>query len=144
MACGLGAVALMFIFVKEATYSPLTESFKDEILPLEVQIENIDNLIKSKTDELTNVKKTIDNVNLEISSAKSKTDITNSVIDDLVKQNTNLTSALEELNNAWSQIAPKLYQSADQSPPGAPDTPEPSKKEKNKDEIEDADFEVVD
>ena len=98
MACGLGAVALMFIFVKEATYSPLTESFKDEILPLEVQIENIDNLIKSKTDELTNVKKTIDNVNLEISSTKSKTDITNSVIDDLVKQNTNLTSALEELN----------------------------------------------
>ena len=90
MACGLGAVALMFIFVKEATYSPLTESFKDEILPLEVQIENIDNLIKSKTDELTNVKKTIDNVNLEISSAKSKTDITNSVIDDLVKKNTNL------------------------------------------------------
>lgn len=98
MACGLGAVALMFIFVKEAKYSPLTESFKDEILPLEVQIENIDNLIKSKTDELTNVKKTIDNVNLEISSTKSKTDITNSVIDDLVKQNTNLTSALEELN----------------------------------------------
>ena len=48
MACGLGAVALMFIFVKEATYSPLTESFKDEILPLEVQIENIDNLIESK------------------------------------------------------------------------------------------------
>ena len=93
MACGLGAVALMFIFVKEATYSPLTESFKDEILPLEVQIENIDNLIKSKTDELTNVKKTIDNVNLEISSTKSKTDITNSVIDDLVKQHTNLTSA---------------------------------------------------
>ena len=90
MACGLGAVALMFIFVKEATYSPLTESFKDEILPLEVQIENIDNLIKSKTDELTNVKKTIDNVNLEITSTKSKTDITNSVIDDLVKQNTNL------------------------------------------------------
>ena len=44
MACGLGAVALMFIFVKEATYSPLTESFKDEILPLEAQIENIDNL----------------------------------------------------------------------------------------------------
>ena len=46
MACGLGAVALMFIFVKEATYSPLTESFKDEILPLEAQIENIDDLIE--------------------------------------------------------------------------------------------------
>jgi len=98
MACGLGAVALMFIFVKEATYSPLTESFKDEILPLEIQIENIDELIESKTNELSNVKKTIDNLNLEINSAKSRTDITNSVIEGLVKQNTNLTSALEELN----------------------------------------------
>ena len=55
-----------------------------------------------------------------------------------------MKKALEELNNAWSQIAPKLYQSAEQSPPGAPDTPEPPKKGKNKDEIEDADFEVVD
>ena len=55
-----------------------------------------------------------------------------------------MKKALEELNNAWSQVAPKLYQSAEQSPPGAPDAPEPPKKEKNKDEIEDADFEVVD
>ena len=58
-----------------------------------------------------------------------------------------MKKALEELNNAWSQIAPKLYQSADQSPPGGPDSPEPPKppkKGKNKDEIEDADFEVVD
>ena len=55
-----------------------------------------------------------------------------------------MKKALEELNNAWSQIAPKLYQSAEQSPPGTPDTPEPPKKGKNKDEIEDADFEVVD
>ena len=60
---------------------------------------------------------------------------------------TDMKKALEELNNAWSQIAPKLYQSADQSPPGGPDSPEPPKppkKGKNKDEIEDADFEVVD
>ena len=98
MACGLGAVALMFIFIKEATYSPLTESFKDEILPLEVQIENIDDLIESKKNELSNVTKTIDNVNSEITSAKSKTEITNTVIDSLVSQNTKLTSALEELN----------------------------------------------
>ena len=52
-----------------------------------------------------------------------------------------MKKALEELNNAWSQIAPKLYQSAEQSPPGASETP---KKGKDKDEIEDADFEVVD
>jgi molecular chaperone DnaK len=55
-----------------------------------------------------------------------------------------MKKALEELNNAWSQIAPKLYQSSEQSPPGAPDAPEPPNKGKDKDEIEDADFEVVD
>ena len=98
MACGLGAVALMFIFVKEATFSPLTESFKDEILPLEVQIENIDELIESKKNELSNVKKTINSISSDINSVKSKTDITNTVIDNLVNQNTNLTSILEELN----------------------------------------------
>ena len=54
-----------------------------------------------------------------------------------------MKKALEELNNAWSQIAPKLYQSSEQSPPDASDTPEAPKKGKGKDEIEDADFEVV-
>ena len=100
MACGLGAVALMFIFVKEATYSPLTESFEDEILPLEAQIENIDNLIESKTNELSNVQKSIDNVSSEINSAKLKTEITNNVIDNLVDENTNLTSVLEQLKKS--------------------------------------------
>ena len=55
-----------------------------------------------------------------------------------------MKKALEDLNNAWSQIAPKLYQSSEQSPPDAPGTPETPKKGKDKDEIEDADFEVVD
>ena len=55
-----------------------------------------------------------------------------------------MKKALEELNNAWSQIAPKLYQSTEQAPQDAPDNPEPPKKKKDKDEIEDADFEVVD
>ena len=55
-----------------------------------------------------------------------------------------MKKALEDLNNAWSQIAPKLYQSSEQSPPGAPGTSETPKKGKDKDEIEDADFEVVD
>ena len=55
-----------------------------------------------------------------------------------------MKKALEDLNNAWSQIATKLYQSSEQSPPGAPGSPETPKKGKDKDEIEDADFEVVD
>ena len=55
-----------------------------------------------------------------------------------------MKKALEELNNSWSQIATKLYQSAEQSQPNQDGKSETSKKTKDKDEIEDADFEVVD
>ena len=89
--------------------------------------------IKENDDKLADEDKSL--LNEKLDSLKKAKDGGN--ISDMKK-------ALEELNSAWSQIAPKLYQSADQSPPGASDTPEPPKKEKNKDEIEDADFEVVD
>ena len=89
--------------------------------------------IKENDDKLASEDKSLLNEKLE--SLKKVKDSGN--VGDIKK-------ALEELNNAWSQIAPKLYQSAEQSPPDASETPDPSKKEKNKDEIEDADFEVVD
>ena len=89
--------------------------------------------IKENDDKLTDEDKSL--LNERLDSLKKAKDSGN--VSDMKK-------ALEELNNAWSQIAPKLYQSAEQSPPGAPDSPEPPKKGKNKDEIEDADFEVVD
>ena len=89
--------------------------------------------IKENDDKLADEDKSL--LNDKLDSLKKAKDSGN--VSDMKK-------ALEELNNAWSQIAPKLYQSAEQSPPGAPDTPEPPKKGKNKDEIEDADFEVVD
>ena len=89
--------------------------------------------IKENDDKLADEDKSL--LNEKLDSLKKAKDSGN--VSDMKK-------ALEELNNAWSQIAPKLYQSAEQSSPGAPDTPEPPKKGKNKDEIEDADFEVVD
>ena len=89
--------------------------------------------IKENDDKLADEDKSL--LNEKLDSLKKAKDGGN--VSDMKK-------ALEELNNAWSQIAPKLYQSADQSPPGAPNTSEPPKKGKNKDEIEDADFEVVD
>ena len=89
--------------------------------------------IKENDDKLADEDKSL--LNEKLDSLKKAKDSGN--VSDMKK-------ALEELNNAWSQVAPKLYQSAEQSPPGAPDAPEPPKKEKNKDEIEDADFEVVD
>ena len=89
--------------------------------------------IKENDDKLADEDKSL--LNEKLDSLKKAKDSAN--VSDMKK-------ALEELNNAWSQIAPKLYQSAEQSPPGAPDASEPPKKGKNKDEIEDADFEVVD
>jgi len=89
--------------------------------------------IKENDDKLADEDKS--SLNQKLDSLKKAKDSGN--VSDMKK-------ALEELNNAWSQIAPKLYQSAEQSPPGAPDTSEPPKKGKSKDEIEDADFEVVD
>ncbi len=81
--------------------------------------------------------------------AKEDKSLLNEKLDSLkkVKDSGNVSDmkkALEELNNAWSQIAPKLYQSAEQPPSDASDAPKSPKKGKDKDEIEDADFEVVD
>jgi molecular chaperone DnaK len=89
--------------------------------------------IKENDDKLADEDKSL--LNEKLDSLKKAKDSGN--VSDMKK-------ALEELNNAWSQIAPKLYQSSEQSPPGAPDAPEPPNKGKDKDEIEDADFEVVD
>ena len=55
-----------------------------------------------------------------------------------------MKKALEDLNNSWSQVAGKMYDGASQTAKGQSETPPKEKKEKNKDEIEDADFEVVD
>ena len=55
-----------------------------------------------------------------------------------------MKKSLEELNSAWSQVAGKMYDGASQSTQEKKDTSPKEKKGKNKDEIEDADFEVVD
>jgi molecular chaperone DnaK len=60
----------------------------------------------------------------------------------------NLKSSLDELNNAWNQVASKMYDSAKEESQDDDSNANPSsnKKKKKKDdaEIEDADFEVVD
>ena len=55
-----------------------------------------------------------------------------------------MKKALEELNSAWSQVAGKMYDGASQSAQEKKEDASKEKKGKNKDEIEDADFEVVD
>ena len=55
-----------------------------------------------------------------------------------------MKKALEELSNSWSQVATKMYDGANQEGQEKEAPSSGDKKEKNKDEIEDADFEVVD
>jgi len=55
-----------------------------------------------------------------------------------------MKKALEELNNSWSQVASKLHQPEEPNAPEQSAKSEGAKKNKSKDEIEDADFEVVD
>ncbi|MFL3014141.1 MAG: molecular chaperone DnaK [Candidatus Neomarinimicrobiota bacterium] len=55
-----------------------------------------------------------------------------------------MKKSLEELNNLWSQISTKLYQPNQESNPNQNEKASTSKKAKKEDEIEDADFEVVD
>ncbi len=61
---------------------------------------------------------------------------------------TDMKKALEELNNLWSQVATKMYEASSQGDqtkePSSTSNDNKHKKDKNKDEIEDADFEVVD
>ena len=55
-----------------------------------------------------------------------------------------IKTAMESLNNAWSQIASKMYDSTKESEGSAPSQGKTTKKDKKEGEIEDADFEVVD
>ena len=55
-----------------------------------------------------------------------------------------MKKALEELSNSWSQVATKMYDGANEEGQKKEAPSSGDKKEKNKDEIEDADFEVVD
>ena len=89
--------------------------------------------IKENDDKLSDEDKA--SLNEKLDGLKKAKETSN--VDDMKK-------ALEELNNSWSQIATKLYQSAEQSQPNQDGKSETSKKTKDKDEIEDADFEVVD
>jgi len=59
-----------------------------------------------------------------------------------------LKSSLDELNNAWNQVASKMYESAKEENPtedsNTASSSDKKKKKKDDAEIEDADFEVVD
>ncbi|MDG1223749.1 MAG: Hsp70 family protein, partial [Candidatus Marinimicrobia bacterium] len=96
-------------------------------------IYEIEKSIKENDDKLSSEDKSMINEKLE-NLRKSKE---SGNVGDMKK-------ALEELNNSWSQVASKLHQPEDSNAPEQGAKSGDAKKSKSKDEIEDADFEVVD
>ena len=96
-------------------------------------IYEIEKSIKENDDKLASEDKSMINEKLE-NLRKSKE---SGNVGDMKK-------ALEELNSSWSQVASKLHQPEEPNAPGQGAKSDDAKKSKSKDEIEDADFEVVD
>jgi len=96
-------------------------------------IYDIEKSIKENDDKLSNEDKSMINEKLD-HLRKSKE---SGNVGDMKK-------ALEELNNSWSQVASKLHQPEESNAPEQGAKSGDEKKSKSKDEIEDADFEVVD
>lgn len=94
MACGLGAVALMFVFVKESTFNPLNSDFSSEIIPIETEIKSLNYEIQNKLDEIENIDNEISNTKKLLNSSSIKINTVNETIDELVNSNKDLTQVL--------------------------------------------------
>ena len=96
-------------------------------------IYEIEKSIKENDDKLSSEDKSM--INEKLDNLKKSKESGN--VGDMKK-------ALEELNSSWSQVASKLHQPEEPNTPEQGAKSEDTKKSKSKDEIEDADFEVVD
>ncbi|MBT4928110.1 molecular chaperone DnaK [bacterium] len=96
-------------------------------------IYEIEKSIKENDDKLSSEDKSM--INEKLDNLKKSKESGN--VGDMKK-------ALEELNSSWSQVASKLHKAEEPNAPGQGAKSDDAKKSKSKDEIEDADFEVVD
>jgi|MDTG01.3.fsa_nt_gb hypothetical protein len=99
MACGLGAVALMFVFVKESTFNPLNTDFSNEVTIINKEISLINDQIDKKNTELENILTEIKSSDELINDSYKKIEVTNMTIDDLVNKNDQLSDLLNKINN---------------------------------------------
>ena len=97
MACGLGAVALMFVFIKESTFTPLNSDFTIEVNNKKNTIKELDIQIDKNVKELDLINSAINTSNTSINKIKSKTEVVNETIKDLTNANKELIKALSEI-----------------------------------------------
>ena len=91
MACGLGAVALMFVFVKDSTFNPLNTDFSDEIAIANIEISKLNNDIKLKQSQLSKILDELESSEILLKQSTTKVAVTNQTIDDLVSKNNELS-----------------------------------------------------
>ena len=99
MACGLGAVALMFVFIKESTFSPLNTDFSLEINEITEIINQLDADITNKSNKLTVVMEEISKSKKLAIQTLTKVNIVNESIKDISSKNIKLTAALTQLES---------------------------------------------
>ena len=99
MACGLGAVALMFVFIKESTFSPLDIDFSSEINEINETINQLDDDIIDKENKLTVVMAEISKSEKLIILTSIKTNVVDESIKQLSSKNIKLTSVLTKLES---------------------------------------------
>ena len=98
MACGLGAVALMFIFVKEAKFSPLNTDYSqeatsalDSIEALKLQSNQNQITLNSLENRINELIKQIDNTELELKNSEQ-------VVSDLSQANKDILDEIKLAN----------------------------------------------
>lgn len=97
MACGLGAVALMFVFIKESTFTPLGNDFTNEVSATNRSINELNIKIEKNSAELSKI--IVEKINRvkELEQIDSKTNIVNSTIKELSNSNAELLSTLQAI-----------------------------------------------
>lgn len=98
MACGLGAVALMFIFVKEAKFSPLNTDYSQEASSTLVSVE----ALKSKSNQnqitLNSLKNRIDELIKQIANTELELKTSEQVVSDLSQANKDILDQIKLAN----------------------------------------------
>jgi len=104
MACGLGAVALMFIFVKEAKFSPLNTDYSQEASSALDSLESL--TLQSNKNQITlnSLKNRIDELIKQIANTELELKISDQVIAELSQANKDILDKIKLANKSKTPI----------------------------------------
>jgi septal ring factor EnvC (AmiA/AmiB activator) len=104
MACGLGAVALMFIFVKEAKFSPLNTDYSQEASSALDSVEALKSKSNKNQATLNSLKNRIDELIKQIANTELELKISDQVIAELSQANKDILDEIKLANKSKTPI----------------------------------------